>query len=139
VLLVLTHAAATCALAGLAWVVQVVVYPAFLQVGPTAGWRAFHTAHSRRITWVVGPPWAVQGGTLAALLVRGDGPAWLLAALSACAATTVVVTLAVSVPLHERLARYDEQAARRLVRTNWWRTAAWTLGAFGSLLLVSSG
>ena len=39
------------------------------------------------------------------------------------ALATVVVTVAVSVPLHTRLGRdWDEAAARRLVRTNWLRT-----------------
>lgn len=135
--LLLVHAGATCALAGLVWVVQLVVYPAFLAVGPTPGWPAYHAEHSRRMALVVTAPWAVQGLSLAALLLRGDGPVWLLAALSVCALATVVVTVAVSVPIHQRLGTYDEQLARRLLRTNWWRTAAWTLGAALSLLLVS--
>ncbi|MGZ6825753.1 MAG: hypothetical protein ACXVGH_03090 [Mycobacteriales bacterium] len=137
-LLLLVHAGATCALAGLVWVVQLVVYPAFLAVGPTPGWPAYHEAHSRRMALVVTVPWAVQGVSLAALLLRGQGPAWLLAALSVCALATVVVTVTVSVPLHQRLGAYDERLARRLLRTNWWRTAAWTVGAVLSLLLVSA-
>jgi hypothetical protein len=142
VLLLLVHAGVTCALAGLVWVVQLVVYPAFLVVGAVTdepGWRAFHDAHSRRMALLVTAPWAVQGGTLAALLVRGDGPAWLLALTALCALTTVGVTAGVSVPLHQRLTAYDPGAAQRLLRTNWWRTAAWTLGAGCSLLLVWRG
>lgn len=135
--LLLAHTAATCALAGLAWVVQVVVYPGFLVVGPTPGWPAAHALHSRRITWVVTGPWAVQGLTLAALLLQHRQPLWLLGTASVCALTTVAVTVAVSVPLHARLAVWNEPAARRLVRTTWWRTAAWTGSAGCALAMLA--
>ncbi len=51
------------------------------------------------------------------------------------------VTAFVSVPLHERLTpSFDAEAHRRLVSTNWWRTAAWTLrGLVLGLLLVVAG
>ena len=136
-MLLLAHAGSTCALAGLIWVVQLVVYPGFLLVGDGAAWPAVHAAHSRRIAQVVTLPWAVQGVTLALLLVRHREPLWLLVAASVCAVTTVVVTVLVSVPLHERLATYDERAARALVRTNWWRTAAWTAAAGCALAMLA--
>ena len=127
-LLLVVHLAATAALAGLAWVVQLVVYPAFLLVGGTPAWPAVHAAHTRAIAFVVGPPWAVQGAALALLLLR-DGLSGLVVVTGLLALTTVGVTVAVSVPLHARLGRaYDETAARRLVATNWLRTVAWTAG-----------
>lgn len=135
-LLLLLHAGTTCFLAGLVWVVQLVVYPGFVQAR-TGDWAAVHEAHARRMSLVVGPPWAVQGLTLAALLVRHDAPLPLLALTAALALATVVVTLTVSVPLHSRLTSYDEGLIRRLVTTNWWRTAAWTGGAVCSLALVA--
>lgn len=138
VTLLLVHAAATCSLAGLCWVVQLVVYPSFLLVGPSPAWPAFHAAHTRHLAAVVTLPWAVQGGSLAVLLLR-DGPSVLRALTSLAALATVLVTVKVSVPLHTRLSSYDEAAATRLVRTNWWRTAAWTVGAVCSLLLVFRG
>ena len=134
--LLLVHLVATAALAGLVWVVQLVVYPSFLLVGGGPGWPAVHAAHTRAITLVVGLPWAVQGLSLAGLLVR-DGPSPLRLATGALALATVLVTVAVSVPLHTRLGQaYDEAAARRLVRTNWLRTAAWTGGTVCAALLV---
>ncbi len=78
--LLLVHAAATCALTGLGWVVQLVVYPAFRLVVPTPAWTAFHAAHQRRMATVVTTPWAVQGTTLAALLLRREDSARLLVA-----------------------------------------------------------
>jgi hypothetical protein len=85
----------------------------------------------------VGPPWAVQGVTVAALLLR-DGPSPLLLLTGALALATVVVTVAVSVPLHARLGEgYDDALARRLVATNWLRTAAWTAGTCCAAVLVA--
>jgi hypothetical protein len=133
------HAAATTSLAGLVWVVQVVVYPSFRLVGPTAAWPQVHAHHTRATATVVVLPWAVQGACLAALLLRRpDGvPLPLLLVTGVLAATTVVVTAASSVPLHGRLSQgYDDAVARRLVATNWLRTAAWTAGAGCSLLMV---
>jgi hypothetical protein len=130
--LLLAHALATAVMAGVIWTVQLVVYPGFGQAGPTAAWQAVHEAHTRRTGRLVALPWAAQGATLAALLVRrpeGAPPA-LLAAAAVLAGVPVVVTVLVSVPLHGRLARgWDADAWGRLVRTNWLRTAAWTAGA----------
>ena len=136
------HAAATTALAGLAWVVQLVVYPAFRVVGESPVWPALHAHHTRAMASVVTLPWAVQGLTLAVLLARRPAGTTLplLALTGVLAATTVVVTVVSSVPLHARLAAgYDDGLARRLVATNWLRTAAWTLGAVCSLVLVAQG
>jgi hypothetical protein len=135
--LLLVHLTATAALAGLIWVVQLVVYPSFRLVGGGPSWPAFHAAHARAVALAVGPPWAVQGGTVAALLVR-DGPTPLLLLTGGLALVTVVVTVAVSVPLHTRLGQaYDDAAARRLVTTNWLRTAAWSAGTVCAALLVA--
>lgn len=140
--LLLAHAASTSALAGLIWTVQLVVYPGFAEVGRTTAWPAVHAAHTRRTGALVGLPWAVQGLTLVALLVRRpdgvDLP--LLLVVAVLAAVPVLVTVAVSVPMHGRLSRgWDDGAWRRLVRTSWWRTAAWTAGAVCAALLVRSG
>ena len=140
--LLVVHAVAVSVLAGLAWVVQLVVYPSFLLVGPTAAWPAFHEAHSRGITLAVAPTWAVQGVTTAALLLaRPRGvPLWLVLLAAALALATVVLTVLVAVPLHGRLQPYDETLARRLVATSWLRTLAWTGGALcaGAMLLAAT-
>ena len=70
VLLLAVHALSVGALAGLAWVVQLVVYPSFLTVGPTDAWPAFHRAHSSGMTRAVLVPWTGQGATLGLLLLR---------------------------------------------------------------------
>ena len=137
-LLLLVHLVTTAVLAGMVWVVQLVVYPAFRTVGPTAGWAAHHRRHSTAMATVIALPWALQGLTVALLLVRRPGPLVLLTA--ALAAATVLVTVAVSVPLHTRLGDgYDDALARRLISTNWWRTAAWTAGTACAAVLAARG
>jgi hypothetical protein len=43
----------------------------------------------------------------------------------------------VSVPCHQRLsAAYDDAVLDRLVRTNWYRTAAWTAGGTVAAAMV---
>lgn len=140
---VAAFAVSSTALAGVVWVVQLVVYPGFAEVGRAAGpatWTAVHAAHSRRMTAVVALPWAVEGLAAAALLVTrppGVGLGLVLLA-AACAAATVVVTLAASVPSHQQLdGAYDTRAQRRLVRTNWLRTAAWTAAAALGAVMVA--
>jgi hypothetical protein len=136
-LLLQAHALATAALAGLVWVVQLIVYPAFRTVGPTPAWPEHHRAHSTAMTRLVALPWLVQGGTLAALLLRDPSPLLLLT--GALAATAVAGTVLVSVPLHLRLGQaYDDATAVRLIRTNWLRTAAWTAGAVCAAVLAGS-
>ena len=129
-------AATTCFLAGLSWVVQLVVYPAFARVG-AAEWPAYHEAHSRAMALAVGPVWALQGVVMAVVLVRDPG--WDTLLLGVLAAAPVALTVGGAVPVHTRLTTQDPLLLRRLQRVHTWRTAAWTLGAVASLLLLSSG
>lgn len=138
-LLLVAHAASVLFLAGLAWTVTVVVYPGFAGVGRTPAWPAFHAAHSRRITYVVGPPWAVQGMTVLGLLVtRPDGVGLGLVLLAGVAAVASVAWTALgAVPVHTRLGDgFDRRLHRLLLRANAWRTGAWTLAAGVALVML---
>lgn len=136
-LLLGVHAAAVWFCAGLVWVIQLLVYPGFAAMtGPD--WESVHARHTRLMGLLVTGPWALQGLTCAVLLVwRPPGvPLALALAAGACGAVTVAVTVGVSVPCHRRLARgFDAGVHARLVRTNWWRTAAWTLGGLVALAM----
>jgi hypothetical protein len=111
---------------GLIWVVQLVVYPQFAAVGEAA-FAAYHADYTRRITWVVGPLMLAEVATAAFLLWHGDRPLWLMASLAPLAACWLS-TACLQVPLHNRLARgFEAKTHRALVRSNWIRTAAWTL------------
>lgn len=122
------QAAADWAMVGVIWMVQLVQYPGFLRVG-AGDFSAFHAFHSERISLVVGPLMAIEGLAALWLLVqRPAGVSFGVAALGAALlAVALLTTLFVSVPLHGRLANgFDAEAVRRLVATNWIRTAAWT-------------
>ncbi|GAC1555130.1 MAG: hypothetical protein NVS3B10_16210 [Polyangiales bacterium] len=131
----LVQLATTLPLVGLIWFVQVVAYPLFARVA-AADFVAYHASHSRLITYVVAPLMVGElASAMAWLLWPLEGVprpvAWVGAAL---AVTTWVVTMFVSVPQHEVLARgFDPRAHELLVVTNWLRTAAWT--ARGAILL----
>ena len=73
---------------------------------------------------------AVEGVTALILLVdRPDTmPAWSAWVAAALLGVALVSTALVQVPLHSRLGEaHDPDAARRLITTNWVRTAAWTV------------
>ena len=125
-LLLAVHAAATWALVGLIWTVQLVHYPLFAQVGAEA-FRSYHARHTRQITWIVAPLMAVELLTAILLVTRGAREPWLLASLAPLAFNWIS-TWRVQIPLHDRLANgFDADVHRRLVATNWWRTAAWSI------------
>ncbi len=121
------HAVAVAALAGVGWVVQLVVYPAFRLVG-AGEWAAYHERHMRGISRVVGVPWLAQGvSTAALLLVPGAGGLPGAIVLAALALVTVVVTVAAAVPAHGRLRGAAGAAdVAVLLRANLARTLAWT-------------
>jgi hypothetical protein len=114
----------TPALAGLVWFVQVVHYPLFAGV-PEEGFAAYEREHSRRTTWVVAPLMGVEAVCAAVLLGVEPG---LLTALGALLVAAIwASTFLLQVPCHRVLERgWDEAAHRRLVRTNWLRTAMWS-------------
>ncbi len=133
-------AAATWAMVGLIWMVQIVHYPMLAEYSALAPSTAA-VGHQRRISWVVGPLMVAEGITALVLLfdrpaTMGAASAWLAAGLLGVA---LLSTVLVQVPLHSRLAGgHDAEAARRLVATNWVRTVAWTArGIVLALVLVN--
>ena len=124
--LLAAHAAATWALVGLIWTVQVVHYPLFAHVGGDE-FRRYHARHTRQITWIVAPLMAVELVTASLLFVDGARPPWLFLSVPPLAFNWLA-TWRVQIPLHDRLAAgFDADTHRRLVAGNWWRTAAWSL------------
>lgn len=135
--LLLLHAAATWALVGLIWTIQLVQYPGFAYVGGRE-FRTFHQHHSSRITWVVAPLMFLELATGLALL--GNAPPSLSPVILWAGMTLVALNWActafVAVPLHRKLTTTSTKAQRALVLTNWIRTAAWTARGVGALLVL---
>lgn len=125
----LLHLAATLFLTGLIWVVQVVHYPLFANVGADH-FHGYWRGHTRLITWIVAPSMFTEVVT-GVLLFAVRPPGVSLPVLVAAFVLLVVNWLStwlVQIPCHERLGRqFDPATLRRLVQTNWVRTAAWSL------------
>jgi hypothetical protein len=120
------HAVVTWALIGLIWTIQVVHYPLFEQVGEDH-FRRYHDRHMARILWLVGPLMLAEVGTAAALLYSGERSLWFILSLTALAVIWGSTAL-FQVPLHQQLeAGYESSLVHRLVRSNRWRTLAWTV------------
>lgn len=126
----LAHLAATAVLAGIGWVVQVVVYPAFALVGEPQ-WAAYHRAHQRAIALVVFPPWLVQAVAVIGLTLDGLDVGDVV--LGVLALAGVALTVFAAVPAHGRL---DRAELRPLLRANLARTLVWTASAGLSLVIA---
>ena len=123
------HAAATWFMVGLIWMVQVVHYPLFSRV-PESSFAAYESGHTRRMGSLLAVPALVEVATAAALVwARPEGVSLgLVLVAGALLAAIWIMTALVQAPLHGRLsAGYEPSLIRRLVVSNWWRTAAWTL------------
>ena len=128
------HNASTWALVGLIWTIQLVHYPLFAQVGQEA-FKSYHHRHTGRITLIVAPLMFAELGTAVWLVVAGSRELWFLTSLAPLAFNWLS-TWRVQIPLHDKLAQaFDEKSHQRLVRTNWWRTAAWTLRGICLMML----
>lgn len=120
------HLLSTCALIGLVWTVQVAVYPLFDRTGQE-GFSAWHAAYTARIGRVAGPLMLAELGSGLWLLGSGRREPLFMLSLALLGGIWLSTAL-VQVPLHQRLAQgFEAGTHRRLVRTNWLRTCAWTL------------
>jgi len=122
----LAHVAATVAMTGLIWFVQLVHYPLFARVG-VVDFVAYEREHVRRTGRLVGPLMILEAMSAPVLILAAQ--AATLAAWGSVSLLALVwlVTLTMQVPLHRRLGTgWDDDAGRRLVATNWIRTLAWT-------------
>lgn len=138
--IVIVHAGATWFLVGLIWTIQLVHYPSFSSIDPEV-YRDFQQRHMHRMGQLVGLPWLVEGITvLGVFLLAPDDRVRLLAAVGGVLEIVVIaVTVRSSIPAHNSLSQgFDELAHRRLLRTNWLRTGAWTARGIIALILLTS-
>lgn len=132
----LVHAAATCAMAGLIWFVQVVHYPLFGAID-LATFPAYHREHVRLTTLVVGPLMLAEAAAAMAIVALRLSSPWLSWAGVALLAVVWGATMFLSVPRHDELAHgFSASAQAALVATNWIRTVAWSARAGLSLVMV---
>lgn len=110
----------------LIWLVQLVIYPVFLEM-EDAGFRRWHPVYTRRVTYVVMPIMLGQAALYAGLVITAPTLEVLLN--GALVVAMWIVTFLTAVPLHAALDGPDEHLplATRLLAVNWWRTAGWSV------------
>jgi hypothetical protein len=132
--LLILQLASTLPLVGLIWTIQLVHYPLFAKVGVT-GFVDYQHEHMRTIGPLVGPLMLVEVLTALVLLIcrPDDG-----LAITGFALVVVVwaSTAFIQVPCHRKLtSSFDSDAHRRLVRSNWIRTIAWSMRGVIAILM----
>jgi hypothetical protein len=129
------HLAFTWAVVGLIWTIHLVHYPLMATVR-REDFLDFHRGHMARIGLVVGPLLLGEVATAAWLLWEGRRDGWFLVSLGLLAVAWIS-TAVWHVPQHSRLQLFghDESTLRALVRTNLYRTLAWS--ARGVVLLLA--
>jgi hypothetical protein len=126
--LLLIHAAATWFMVGVIWFVQVAHYPLFAVVSGDAA-VPYAYEHQRRTGWVIAPVMMIEmAAAVLVLLFRPVGVNLPLALVGLILLAVVwISTFALQIPiLAKLLVGFDAALHRRLMRTNWIRTVAWT-------------
>lgn len=124
--LLVLHAAATFAMLGLIWFVQIVHYP-MLSHYEREHFGAVEREHCDRTGFVAAPLMLVEAFTGGLLLIGGFHPALFLLSM-ALLGIVWGSTFLLQVPCHRALlAGWSDRTHRRLVHTNWIRTVGWTL------------
>lgn len=134
----LIHFATTFAMVGIMWFVQLAYYPNLAVVGRKA-FVTYQREHIRRITGIAWTMLVLELATALAVafLPPPDIPRWLLAVNVAILLSIWYSTCFVQVPVHQQVEQcWDAAAHARLVETNWFRTAAYTVR--GALLLYAA-
>ena len=130
-LLLMLNLLFTAMLTGLVWMVQLVHYPGFLHVGRQAA-AHYQKFHLRRMGFLVIPLMLVELG-LASWLLFTEMTFIVMEYLNYAAFGLLVavwlITFLRAIPLHQKLSRENDapETIRKLIKTNWWRTIAWSL------------
>lgn len=126
-------------MAGVIWTMQLVHYPLFARVG-RPGFCEYQRNHMRRITWIVAPTMGIE--LITAMWLFAAPPIGIPQdATTVGAALVVVIWLSTALfqgPAHAQLLRMGFEPARLrfLLATNWIRTAAWSVRAPLSLMML---
>ena len=136
----LANVAATLFMVGLIWMVQIVHYPLFDEVGEQ-NYVRYQQRHQSNITYVVGPVMLIELVTALMMIwyrvERIDD--WLVYSGIGLVVLIWLSTALIQVPCHAKLVKgFDPMAYRWLVDSNWIRTIAWTLrGALATWMLIN--
>lgn len=116
---------------GVILIVQFIHYPSFLAISSNQ-FSEFHQKHSNRMSILVGPVMVLELLTGLFLVLKSPDPfvsmlTWVNLVL---VILTWLSTFLISVPIHNRLAKYANQKdIQNLIKTNWLRTILWSAKA----------
>ena len=111
------------------WLIQIVVYPSFLDIN-TDRWQDFHHRHCRRMGFIAGSLMCAElfGATTMCFVTPIDGFAVTLLVTSIL---TWLATGIIFVPLHRSLRdQKDDLIIHNLIKQNWSRTVIWSISVF---------
>ena len=118
------HLVITSILVGIIWIIQRVHYPTFRYISTELS-DEFHKMHTRDITPIVAPLMVAELCLVFYDLYNGPSAvSWIHLVL------VIIIwasTFGMQVPLHQKLSmQFSLDIVKKLIRTNWIRTIAWT-------------
>ncbi len=126
----LLHCLCTVLMTGVIWLVQVVHYPLFTQVGEIA-FESYHPMHIQYISYLVMPLMLIELFT--ALYFAYQPPSFLYVPVYWYFGLLLLgiiwgATFLIQVPQHQLLSNgFNADVCHQLVMGNWIRTIAWTV------------
>ena len=135
----LINLGSTLFMTGLIWLVQCLHYPLFKMVGPEHR-VPYLKRHVIQITPIVAIPMLAEAFSgLLLLYIRPDFISFREAAMGFALIFFIwLVTALGSVPCHDKLQKaWSDKVHKRLVRSNWLRTLAWSARSVLVLWLVA--
>jgi hypothetical protein len=137
-LVLLVQTGASWYMVGFIWTMQILHYPLFDRVGKDA-FAAYETEHNRRFGLLVGPGILLVAATTVLQFFTRLPSTPLIAVIAQAVLLGVIIvsTVLYQAPQHEKLSSgFNPVAYRTLVRSNWVRTASWSLLGLLNLWLI---
>ncbi len=110
----------------LIWMVQLVIYPSFIYYDEKSLVK-WHIKYTSNISYIVVPLMLVQ--SFIAIFQLFSNSSLNTVAYFILVLSSWLLTFILFVPIHAKISRglTDSEMLRKLVRSNWLRTAIWTL------------
>lgn len=126
-------------LTGLIWTIQLVHYPLFLNVGE-ATFKTYEAKHQQKITPLVAPLMMAELFCSSVWLLFFYKDAMAISILQVALVLCIwLSTFFIQVPLHGKLKEgYNHTIIKKLIKTNWLRTAFWTIRAMLLIYILFS-
>ncbi len=139
IIILLANVVSTLFMVGLIWMVQIVHYPLFDDVGQE-NYVRYQQRHQANITYIVAPVMLVELATAILLLfypVAGIDKTLVYVGIGLVVLVWLSTAL-LQVPCHDKLVKgFNQSAYNWLVNSNWIRTVAWSArGAVVTMMLV---